>query len=379
MESVQLTAARPRLGAATLVALTTGMSLGNVGGNLMPVLLDGFSSRFQLSATMAGLVAAAQVFTMATVALLASGRAARRGRVRLVRSGLAVAAVGFLGAWAAPAVGVLLVANIVAGAGLGVVFAGASAALSATPDVDRATTFTVLFSTLSIAVLIVGVPLVNDVGGGTAGFALLAVCCAVGGVLVRGLPEVASDFDPVERRPLKVPFLIAVATFGVVEQGAWSYAAVLGRSDAGLSEAGAATILGVAAVAALAGVPCAAFARRAFGAAPALAAFMLLALAAKVTVVLSTDPVTFGVAAVLWQVCYLATLVLLLAAAGRRDLSGRLVAAAAGSLALGTGVGPAAIGALLDRWGVAGPAIGIAVLTLGALLPILGVVRARSD
>ncbi len=238
-----------RLGAAALIALTVGMSLGNAGGNVMPVLLDGFSAQFELSATMAGLIAAAQSLTAAIVALLVAGRAARPGRVRLVRIGLVIATAGFVCSWLAPVAGVVLGANVVAGLGLGLVFAGAAASLSATPDVDRATTLTVLFSTVLIAVLIVAVPLVNSLGGGTAGFAVLAGCSLAGLALVAGLPEVPSGVDITGRPRLKHSFLVAVGVFGVVEQGAWSYAALLARTDTGVDESQAAGVLAVAAAA----------------------------------------------------------------------------------------------------------------------------------
>lgn len=369
--------ARTRLSASALIALTIGMTLGNVGGNVMPVLLDGFSARFQLSSSVAGAVAAAQLLATAAVALAFSGRAARPGRVRMARIGLVVAAVGFLGAWASPSVWVLLPANVVVGAGLGVVFAAASAALSSTPDVDRATTLTVLCSTIAIAVLILAIPLANDIGGGTAGFAVLAACCLLGIVLVRGLPEIAVSAHDIAGPALQWGFLLGVIVFGITEQGAWSYASVLGQKDAGLTDASAALVLGIAAVAALAGVPLAALARRICGARGAMAGTITLGAAAKVTVVLAQSSTVFGVACVVWQICYLATLVLVLAAAGTVDPSGRWVAASAGALALGTGIGPAVIGVTLDRLGLAGVAIGIALAVAGAAVPILRVAPVR--
>jgi predicted MFS family arabinose efflux permease len=377
MERSQSTSARAKLTASALTALTGGMTLGNVGGNLMPVLLDGFSSHFHLSSATAGVVAAAQLLATAVVALALSARAARPGRVRLGRIGLAVAAIGFVGAWLAPTIAVLLGANVVVGVGLGATFAAASAALSSAPDVDRATTLAVLFSTIAIAALILAVPLVSPLGGGTGGFALLAACCIVGLVLVRGLPEVATDRHAAKGPRLSWVYLLAVVLFGITEQGVWSYAAVLGHTGAGLTDAAAAVVLGIAAIAALVGVPLAAGARRVCGARIALAGILLLGTAAKITVVIPGNAVVFSIGCVVWQICYLATLVLVLAAAGTFDPSGRWVAASAGALALGTGIGPAVIGLTLDRLGTSGLAVGVFLAVACAAIPILRVATGR--
>ena len=133
---IRATRNRERLAASALLALATGMTLGNVGGNLMPLLLDGFMERFHLSATTAGLVAAVQLLSTALVALTLSTRAARPGRVRLARIGLTIAAVGFACAWIAPTIEILFGANAVIGAGLGATFAAAAAALSS--EIGRA-------------------------------------------------------------------------------------------------------------------------------------------------------------------------------------------------------------------------------------------------
>lgn len=369
---------RGRLSASSVLALATGMTLGNVGGNLMPLLLDGFMKRFHLSATTAGLVAAVQLLSTALVALSLSTRASRDGRVRLARIGLAIAALGFAGAWIAPTVEILFGANVVIGAGLGATFAAAAAALSSAPSVDRATTLTMLFSTLAIAALILAIPLANSVAGGTGGFALLAICCGLGLVLVRGLPETTTDHQEAKGPPLSWLFVAAVALFGISEQGVWSYAEVLGHTGAGLSASSASVVLGIAAIAALVGVPLAAIARRACGARLALACVLAFGIAAKVAVAVSGAPAVFAVACVVWQICYLATLVLVLAAAGNFDPSGRWVAASAGALALGTGIGPAVIGAILDQLGPAGLAIGIAVAVALAAIPLLRLTAKRA-
>lgn len=269
------------LGAAALVALACGTTLGNVGGNVMPALLAGFGERFSLTDTAAGMVAAAQLLATAVVTLLLAARASRSGRVQLARIGLIVATIGFAAAWLSPTVAILVGANVAAGAGLGAVFAAGTAALGSTPDVDRATFRTVLVATLATAALILAVSFANEAGGGTAGFAVLAACCAFGLWGVRGLPERPGDHAAETGPRPSLLFLAAVLAFGVVEQGTWSYAAVFGMRHAGLAEGAASLALSVAALAALVGVPLGTFASLRLGRVVALVGVALLEFAAR--------------------------------------------------------------------------------------------------
>lgn len=357
---------RVRLGPPALVALATGTTLGNVGGNVMPALLADFGAYFSLSDTIAGLVAAAQLLTTAVVTLLLSARAARPGRVPLARWGLTLAAAGFTCAWLSPSMSVLVCANVVAGAGLGAVFAAGAAALGSAPDVDRATTSTVLAATIATAVLIVAISLA---GGGTRGFAVLAVCCLLGLWLIRTLPE-----RPVEHAHERGPalpklFLAAIAVFGIIEQGAWSYTAVFGERGAGLGDTTISFVLGVAALAALVGVPVGALAARRLGRVLGIVTIGIAEFVAKALVVHPPQGTVFIVAAICWQICYLALLVQILAVAATIDRSGRLVAATAGALALGTGLGPAIVGTILDTVGPMGLALTLFALGITALWP----------
>lgn len=360
------------LSARSLAALAAGITLGNIGGNLMPVLLDGFRDRYGLSSGQAGVVAAAQLVATAVVSLALSSRAARPGRARLARAGLVVAAVGFLAAWLSPGAVPLTIANLIAGVGLGAVFAAASAGLSSTPDVDRATTLTVLCSTVAIAALILLIPLTDHLWGATTGFAVVAAGCLVGLPLVGRLPDapIAHASHPGPR--VSWLFVAAVVLFGVTEQGLWSYAAVLG-GDAGIGGPVAALILGIAAVAALAGVPLAAALRRLWGSAVALGVVMGVGALAKFLVASPPGPVLFGIATSVWQICYLAVLVLVLATAAKADPTGRWAAAAAGALALGTGIGPAVIGVTLEHLGSVGLGVGTLVAVVCSAVPVLRV------
>ncbi|MFE7767168.1 MFS transporter [Streptomyces sp. NPDC057438] len=360
------------------VALVAGVTLGNGGANVMPVFVDDFASRFALSDSGAGLVAAAQLTATAIVTLLLAGRAARPGRVRMARLGLAVSGAGFLGATAASDPVVLILANLVVGAGLGAVYASATAALAATDDADRTSAVAVSGTVCATALLLMGVAAANhDVGGGT-GFLLMALGCLLAWPLVRALPDGpgapgSRPFGAAESVPARpsVVLLAGTALLWAVTQGAWSYTSVLGREHTGMSHSVVSAVLAAASVVALAGAVLGPLAARRFGRMRSMASFVALQAVSMTVLIITHDPVIFVVAAVLWQTCQLAVLVQMLAAASLIDASGRLVASLSGAGALGTGVGPLAVGALLDGAGAGVLGVVLGAGTFVASLPLL--------
>ncbi|NUR03728.1 MAG: MFS transporter [Streptomyces sp.] len=361
------------------VALIAGVTLGNGGANVMPVFVDDFASRFAMSNSGAGLVAATQLLATAVVTLLLARRAARPGRVGLTRLGLACAGVGFLAATAAPDAVTLILANLVLGAGLGAVYAAATAALAATDDADKASAVTISGTVAVTALLIMAVPAANhDLGEGT-GFVLMALCCLAAWPLVRRLPDgppasgAASDDmegKGVAGRP-SVILLAGTALLWAVTQGAWSYASVLGRQHTAMSDSLVSAVLAVSSVVALVGAVVGPAAARRFGRMGSMAAFVTVQALAMAVLVSTHDSVLFIAAAVIWQGCQLAVLVQMLAAAALIDPTGRLVASLSGAGALGTGIGPLAVGAVLDAAGAGVLSVLLALGTFIASLPLL--------
>lgn len=369
------------------VALVAGVTLGNGGANVMPVFVDDFATRFALSDSTAGLVAATQLMATAVVTLLLAGRAARPGRVRMARLGLAVSCVGFLGAAVVTDPVTLVLANLVLGAGLGAVYAAATAALAATDDADKASAVTICGVVGVTALLIMGVPMANhDLGEGT-GFLLMAVCCLGAWPLLRRLPDgpagpTAPGAGPTPpaagaagargaaSRP-SVVLLVGTGLLWAVTQGAWSYASVLGRQHTGMSHSAVSAVLAVSSVVALVGAVVGPVTARHLGRMRSMAAFVMGQAVAMAILIFTHDPVFFTVAAVLWQGCQLAVLVQMLAAAALIDPTGRLVASLSGAGALGTGVGPLAVGAVLDGAGAGVLSVVLASGTCLASLPLL--------
>ncbi|MFF4391919.1 MFS transporter [Streptomyces sp. NPDC001552] len=359
------------------------MALGSIGGNLMPVLLSGYALRFGLSGAASGVVAAAQLLTTAAVTLLMARRAALPGRARMARGGLLVAAAGFAGAALASGPVLLTAANVLAGAGLGAVFAASAAGLAATGDADRASRVAVLGSTIACAALLVVVP-AADAGLGTgAGFAVVAVCCVPAYVLVGRLPERSGQCaeDATHSRDAGragAPggaLLAMVALLLATDQGTWSYAAVFGQEHAHMSSSAVSVTLAVAGICALAGIVTGSLAARRFGRMPAMAGCLALGAVAKCAVVWTGSAAAYAVAMVVWQCCYLAVLALALAAAAEIDASGRWAVALSGAVMVGAGLGPLAVGALLDAAGPAGLGAALAAATCAAAAPVLRMAR----
>ncbi|WP_078868656.1 MFS transporter [Streptomyces sp. NRRL B-1347] len=372
------------------VALIAGATLGNGGANLMPLFVDDFSSRFALGDSGAGLVGATQLMATAVVTLRLAARAARPGRVRMARTGLAIACAGFVGATAASDLPTLILANLVIGGGLGAVYAAATAAIAATDDADKASAVTIVGTVAVTALLIMAVPGANHGLGEGTGFLVMALWCLLAWPLVRGLPEGPATPAPAPgaaegpatttaaaatRTGAATPswvLLGAIALLWAVTQGAWAYASVFGREHTGMSTSAVSMVLAVSSVVALAGAVLGPTAARRFGRTRSLAAFITAQALSMAVLVLTHDPVLFVVAAVLWQACQLAVLVQTLAAAALLDPSGRLVASLSGASALGTGIGPLAVGGVLDT---AGAGVLSALLALGTLVASLPPLR----
>jgi len=365
------------IGVGVGAALVTGATLGNIGANLMPVLLPGMAGRFHLSNTASGMVATVQLLATALAALALARTAARPGRARLARAGLVATVAGFGLAALAPGLALLIVGNAIAGAGLGAVYAAAMAAIAATGDTDKASTVTVLGGTVVIATLIILIPAADEAWSTGAAFAILAALCVPAFWLVRALPDAAErDHGPSASRPVPWLFLLALVLLGATEQGAWSYGEIVGEDHAGMSADAVSVVLSVVSVASLAGAVLCPIACRRFGRLTVMGAFFAVEVAAKLVVTVVPWDVSYTAAALVWQISYMGLLVLVLAVAASADPSGRWVAATAGATAIGTGLGSAPAGWILDIWGAPGLGVALVLATVLAAVPVMRVTKA---
>ncbi|WP_055715038.1 MFS transporter [Streptomyces torulosus] len=370
-------------------ALIAGVTLGSSGSNVMPVFVDDFADRFDLPSTSAGLVAASQLTAVAITTLLLANRAARPGRVRMARQGLAVAAVGFIGAAIAFDMLTLIVASLLLGAGLGAVYAASTAALAGIgDDADKTSSIAITGALFASALLLLAVPAVNESAGGGTGFFLLAVCCLPGWFLVGHLPDgsgpasspsaTAPDSASRSARPSAV-LLVGAGLLMAVTQGIWSYASVLGRGHTGMSASVLSAVLALSSIVALAGAVAGPLAVKRFGRLRSMTGFVVVEAFSTGLLIVTHSPTLFIATAVIWQTCWLAVLIQILAAASVIDSTGRWVAALSGAGALGGGIGPLAVGAIMDNMGVGVLSILLTAGTLIAALPLLKMTDAAAD
>lgn len=371
----------PALTFTVAAALIAGVTLGSSGSNVMPVYVDDFADRFDLSSTSAGLVAASQLMAVAITTLLLANRAARPGRVRMARGGLALAAAGFIGAAIAFDILTLIVASLLLGAGLGAVYAASTAALAGVgDDADKTSSITITGALFASALLLLAFPAVNESAGGGTGFFLLAVCCLPGWFLVGHLPDspgpasspsaTAPDAASRPARPSAV-LLVGAGLLMAVTQGVWAYASVLGRGHTGMSASVLSAVLAISSVVALAGAVAGPLAVKRFGRLRSMTGFVVVEAFSTGLLIVAHSPTLFIATAVIWQTCWLAVLVQILAAASVIDSTGRWVAALSGGGALGGGIGPLVVGAIMDDMGVGVLSILLTAGTLIASLPLL--------
>lgn len=364
----------PTLTVGVSAALIAGVTLGNAGTNVMPIFVDDFAARFHMSESAAGLVGTAQLIATAVVTIMLAKRAAGVGRTTMARWGAAVAAVGLVGAAVATDAGAIIAANIVLGAGLGAVYAAATSALAAFDDPDRASAVAVSGTVVVTALLIVGVSAADRAWSPGTGFAVLALCCVPTWLLVGRLPKSRNAIGgthPVAPKRPSVVLLAGAVLLWMVTQGAWSYAAVLGREHTGMSPAAVSAVLAASSVVALAGAVAGPVVARRLGRVAALTSLVVAESLGMALLVVTHDRTLFIAAAIAWQACQLAVLVQILAAAAVVDPSGRWTASLGGAGALGNGVGPLAVGHLLSSAGAGVLAVVLAAGTVVGALPLL--------
>ncbi|WNZ06741.1 MFS transporter [Streptomyces sp. 11x1] len=370
-----------------LVALVAGVTLGNAGSNVMPVFVEDMAARFRMSDFESGLVAASQLLATAVMTLTMSGRATRPGRVRSARLGLVVAVAGFLGAAFSSGSVTLVLSNLVIGVGLGLVYAMATAALASTDDPDKASTVTVVGTVCASALLLMAVPAANHSLSEGFGFLVMVAACLMGWPSVGRLPDasptsragvVQGEKAKTASRPSAV-LLTGVALLWAVTQGAWSYAAVLGHENTGMSPSNLSIVLAVSSVVALAGAVAGPYVAGRLGRMRSLAGFVVVQAVCMALLVLTHSPLLFTAMAVVWQAAQLAVLVQTLGAAAALDSTGRLVASLSGASAMGVGFGPLLVGTLLDTAGVTALGILLGVGTFVASLPILRMTVSASE
>ncbi|MGW2572107.1 MFS transporter [Streptomyces sp. NPDC001537] len=322
------------------VALVAGVTLGNGGANVMPVFVDDFATRYALSDSTAGLVAATQLMATAVVTPAAgqAGGAAGAGAHGPSGPGCLGRRLSRRGDGHRPGEPGPGQSGARRGAGRGL-RGGHGRARRHRRRRQGIRGHHLRRGRCDSAADHGRLRGNHDLGGGT-GFLLMGLCCVLAWPLLRRLPDgVSTPAAPdagssgtdgaASARPTVV-LLLGTGLLWVVTQGAWSYASVLGRQHTAMSNSAVSAVLAVSSVVALVGALVGPLCARHFGRMRSMAAFVTAQALAMAVLIVTHDPVVFTVAAVLWQACQLAVLVQMLAAAALIDPTGRLVASLSG-------------------------------------------------
>lgn len=363
-----------------LLAVSAGVTVGYLAGNVLPSLLAAYTADFSLSSTAAGAVATAMLLATAIAGAALAVRATRPGRARLARLGALLAALGFLGGAVAPSLVTLSLAAVVAGIGSGVVVASATAAIASTDAPDRTSGIAVLVNTLVVCLLLAGLPLLGA-SARAVGFLGLAVLCVLAIPFLAHLPDVPTHaaYGRAPHRLAGVFLLLAAVTFAMSETGLWAFSQVIGMDSVGLDEQTVGLALSAASFVGLAGALLAAVLGGRRGYAVPVVSLLLLGAAAKVVVILASDSTTYVTAQVIWGFTFPAVFAYLLALGAVLDPQGRWSMSVGVALAFGGALGPLIAGGVIDLAGLiafAGVEVLLGVITLLAVVPTL---RERHD
>ncbi|MEI2718043.1 MAG: MFS transporter [Candidatus Nanopelagicales bacterium] len=368
---------RQRVGPLQIAALSVGLTVGYLAGDLLPEVVNALQADLGMSDSMAGSLTTALLLATALTGLVFARRAGRPGRARFALAGALVSGAGFASAAFAPTTGVLIAGFVVAGVGSGVVLASATAAISTAPDPERASGLAILVNTFVGAMLLTVLPRITGTQA-TATFLFLALICLLVLPLFRWLPDAATPESEsrAEDAPLPTPALGIVIFLGALildltDNGLWAFVGTIVMDNVGLSSADLGTILAVATIAGLAGAALPIIVGDRWGLFLPIIVMVGIDALAKILVVVVSQPVAYIVCQFLWTGSYAVLFAYLLAVGAALDSLGRWAAIVGSAFAMGDAIGPIVFGFTNDLGGT-GSLIGLVVISSIAVALLLG-------
>lgn len=353
-----------------VVAATIGWVYALLPANLIPTIIARLVDDFGFDLTNAGLLATGMTLanSLTVLAVRPWVKAGHRGNIGAagVVILVGVAVLGMLIPTASTFTAVLLISGV----GSGLVLAASSASISATSDPDRATAVAMVVNRLVVAVAYFSLPFIGV--SMTATLLVLAVPGLVALVAMRWLPRVpaeAAEANSAEglgdsgRKAGLLAWSLALAfgLWSVTDDGVIGMAELLGINHFG--ESGSELVLnllGISMISGLIGAVLARLAEKLLGRVGAIGVALIVSLATKLTIIVTTDPLFFSVAFVLWGAAFGMSLPLIfgLSAVLKRDGSANVVVN--GVYLLGVALGPTVATQLFDLgeagllfWGMA--------------------------
>lgn len=391
-----------RAGAPAMTALITTWVFALLPANLVPSIVEKLVYQLDVSVTTAGAVATGMTLANAA-AVLGSRRLVQRGnRVMIARIGLVIMILAFASGAVFPVASVALGALIVGGVGSGLVISAATAAVSATPDPDRATTIVMTVNRFVVAVAFLTIPLVG--GGLRELFLILAIPGVLGFIGAQWLPRLPEETavvsvvgtaaaaasagdaappapgqvraakaaraltSPTERRTRRIGWLLALGfgAWSITDDGVYGLVGVIvGESTMQVSESYVPMIFSLSVFCGLGGALLAPFMHRWFGRTATLVGLLSVSAIAKLGLIVLSTPVLYATSSAVWGFVFGAMLPLVFGLAASLSRDGGISVLVNGIYVLGVALGPLVATQLFDRFGT--PTLAVVMTTLAAV------------
>ncbi|MBL3698527.1 MFS transporter [Leucobacter luti] len=391
-----------RAGAPVMTALITTWVFALLPANLVPSIVEKLVYQLDVSVTTAGAVATGMTLANAAAVLL-SRRAVQRGnRVVIARTGLAIMIVAFASGVAWPTATVSLIALVAGGVGSGLVISAATAAVSATPNPDRATTIVMTVNRFVVAIAFLMIPLVG--GGLRELFLILAIPGILGFIGAHWLPRVPEETaavsvvgtaaaavsagdaappapaasraaaaaravaSPAQQRTRRIGWLLALGfgAWSITDDGVYGLVGVIvGESDMPVADSFVPMIFSLSVFCGLGGALLAPFFHRWFGRTASLAVLLAVSALAKLGLIVLVSPVMYATASAVWGFVFGAMLPLVFGLAASLSRDGGVSVLVNGVYIIGVALGPLVATQLFDRFGTG--ALAAVMTTLAAL------------
>ncbi len=349
----------PRL----LLGILAGAAIGFAAQGSLPILVGAVIDGLGVNEAAAGLLASAEIGTVALASLLLAPRIHRVSRRRLARLGAIVACIGQALAAASGSFETLLAARVVAGLGEGAAFAAANAALAGSANPERISALLALIGGAGAGLMLAALPFIVEPFGYAGGFVVLLVIGLVCVPLLHFLPDAPGESAHAVRERAAHPGL-GIATmlgFFVLALGGsamWAFTERIGI-HIGLSREFAGGVLAVTMVLGLSGAGLAGLLGMRLGRlAPLVVGLLGVAVSTAALGRASTWP-TYAAMLGLWTFMFLFVMPYLMGIAAALDKAGRWAAATVGFWSVGSALGPVSAGTLIAT--LSYPALGVLV------------------
>ena len=339
---------------------------------IAPLLLSAYVDDRGFGEESASWLSSGELLASAIAAISVAGWLTRRSRRATAGLGLGLVVVAQLLSMAQLDFLPLFALRALAGLGAGLAGAASTAAAAGTQNPER------VFASASFVTAILGAVTIGPIGmaigayGAAGAFVIAAAVTFLAFPLLVGLPAPISSHSAAASERSGQHILSAVAVLAALfafmlgQNAVWGFTARIGQS-AGLSVEEISWILGVTALAGLAGAAAAAT----LGASRGRTVPMLLSIAGTVVsvfvLVVSATPAAYIAANAAWTFLFAFSMPYFIGTLAALDRTGRWAAMGTGVAGIGAALGPAAVGRVVEATGYG---------SLGWLMLVMGILAA---